>query len=76
MSTERQKNPERTWPPDVRMSDEGLSALVKSSPLGIIAVDLGGIIRFWNKAAEKTTGRREDEVLGCQLRRPRRKRQT
>jgi PAS domain S-box-containing protein/putative nucleotidyltransferase with HDIG domain len=64
MNTERQENPERIWLSGLRMSDEGLSALVKSSPLGIIAADLDGIIRFWNKAAEKITGWREDEVLG------------
>src|SRR5208337_3535573 len=64
MNTERQENPERTRLPGFRMSDEGLAALVKSSPLGIISVDLDGIIRFWNKAAEKITGWREDEVLG------------
>ncbi len=32
MNTERQKNPERTWLPDVRMSVEGLSELAISSP--------------------------------------------
>ncbi|MFH2065179.1 MAG: HD domain-containing phosphohydrolase [Pseudomonadota bacterium] len=64
MNTENQKNPEKSWLPDTKVSDEGLSALVKSSPLGIIAVDLDGIIRFWNKAAEEITGWREEEVLG------------
>ena len=68
MSTERQKDPERTWLPDVRMSAENLSAMVKASPLGIMAVDLDGIIRFWNKAAEEITGWREDEMLGRSFR--------
>jgi PAS domain-containing protein len=56
MSTEGQNNPERTWLPDAGMRAEKLSVLIQSSPLGIIAVDLDGIIRFWNKAAEKITG--------------------
>jgi PAS domain S-box-containing protein/putative nucleotidyltransferase with HDIG domain len=59
-----QKNPEINRLPEVNVSDEGLSALVKSSPLGIIAVDLDGVIRFWNKAAEEIFGWRGDEVLG------------
>ena len=46
------------------MRPEGLSAIVKASPLGIIAVDLDGIINFWNRAAEEITGWREDEVFG------------
>ena len=56
MNIENQKNPEKVRLPDVNVSDEGLSTLVKSSPLGIIAVDLDGIIRFWNNAAEKILG--------------------
>ncbi|MFZ5996817.1 MAG: HD-GYP domain-containing protein [Nitrospirota bacterium] len=68
MNTEHQENPERTWLPGFKMSAENLSALVKASPLGIIAIDLDGIIRFWNKAAEEITGWREDEMLGRSLR--------
>jgi PAS domain S-box-containing protein/putative nucleotidyltransferase with HDIG domain len=58
------KNLDETWLPDVKVSDEGLSAIVKSSPVGIIAIDVDGIIRFWNRAAEEILGWREDEVLG------------
>jgi PAS domain S-box-containing protein/putative nucleotidyltransferase with HDIG domain len=68
MNTERQENLKRTWLPDIRMSAENMSALVKAAPLGIIAVDLDGIIRFLNKAAEKITGWREDEMLGLSIR--------
>jgi PAS domain S-box-containing protein/putative nucleotidyltransferase with HDIG domain len=64
MNTEHQKNPENIWLTSVKVSDEGFSAIVKSSPLGMIVVDLDGIIRFWNKAAEEIFGWREDEVLG------------
>jgi PAS domain S-box-containing protein/putative nucleotidyltransferase with HDIG domain len=68
MNTERQKDSKRTWLPGFRMSAENLSALVKASPLGIIALDLDGIIRFWNKASEEITGWAEDEMLGRSLR--------
>ena len=67
MRTKRQKNPERTWLPDAGMKTKKMSVLVKAAPLGIIAVDLDGNIRFWNKAAEKITGWREDEALGWSL---------
>jgi len=52
------------WQPDLRMNTQGLSALLKSSPLGIIGIDLDGKIQFWNKAAEESTGYREEEVIG------------
>lgn len=52
------------WQPDLRMNTQGLLALVKSSPLGIIAIDLDGKIQLWNKAAEEISGWREQEVIG------------
>ncbi|MGE3550485.1 MAG: HD domain-containing phosphohydrolase [Geobacter sp.] len=52
------------WQPDFRMNTQGLLALVKSSPLGIIAIDLNGKIQLWNKAAEETSGWREEEIIG------------
>lgn len=52
------------WQPDLRMNTQGLLALVKSSPLGIIAIDLDGKIQLWNKAAEEISGWREKEVIG------------
>lgn len=42
-------------------------ALVKASPLGIIAIDLDGNILLWNRAAEEITGWREKEVLGLPI---------
>lgn len=64
MNNEHQKPPERTWLPDIRMSAEHLSALVKSSPLGMLAFDLEGKIVLWNQALEKISGWREGEILG------------
>jgi len=46
------------------MSEENLPGLVKASPLGTIAIDLEGIITFWNKAAEEITGWLEDKGYG------------
>ncbi len=64
MNNEHQES-SGTFPlPDIRMSPEGISALVKAAPLGIIAIDLDGIVKFWNRAAEEITGWREDEVFG------------
>lgn len=42
-------------------------ALVKASPLGIVAFDLDGKILLWNRAAEEITGWREKEVLGLPI---------
>lgn len=64
MSTEYKKNSEKPWRPHVRMNVQGLSTLVKASPLGILAIDLDGRILFWNKALEGISGWREEEVLG------------
>lgn len=64
MNTEHKENSEEVWHPDVRMNAQGLSELVKSSPHGILAIDINGNIRLWNKAAEGICGWREDEVLG------------
>ena len=64
MNSEHQENSGTLPLHDLRISPEGLSALVKASPHGIIAIDPDGIIRFWNKAAEAITGWRENEVFG------------
>lgn len=64
MSAEYKENSEKPWRPHVRMNVQGLSTLVKASPLGILAIDLDGKIQFWNKAMEDISGWREEEVLG------------
>ncbi len=43
--------------------DEIRHAIVGSSPLAIWAVDLEGKVRFWNPAAERIFGWKEEEVL-------------
>lgn len=48
-------------------NEQSLVALVKASPLGIIAIDLDGNILLWNLAAEEITGWREKEVLGLPI---------
>ena len=48
-------------------NEQSLVALVKASPLGIIAIDLDGKILLWNRAAEEITGWLEEEVLGLSI---------
>lgn len=50
------------------VNQSNLLALVKASPLGIIAIDSDGRILLWNRAAEEITGWSEQEVLGLPLR--------
>lgn len=50
------------------LTTESLLALIEASPLGITAIDLEGNIRLWNKAAEKNSGWRGDEVIGKSIR--------
>jgi PAS domain S-box-containing protein/putative nucleotidyltransferase with HDIG domain len=68
MDTEREEKTEELWHPDIRMNPQVLLSLIKSSPLGIVALDINGTIRIWNKAAEGLSGWREDEVLGQSIR--------
>jgi two-component system cell cycle sensor histidine kinase/response regulator CckA len=46
----------------VQEAKETLQAVIQTSPLALIAVDLEGCVKFWNPAAERTFGWREDEV--------------
>ncbi len=49
---------------ELRQVNETLSAVIDTSPLAIIAMDLAGKVVSWNRAAEQIFGWREDEVLG------------
>jgi len=64
MDAEYEEKTEELWHPDFRLNPKVLSSLIKSSPLGIVALDINGTIRIWNKAAEGMSGWQEDEVLG------------
>ena len=68
MDAEREGKTEELWHPDIRMNPQVLLSLIKSSPLGIVALDINGTIRIWNKAAEGLSGWREEEVLGQSIR--------
>ncbi|MBF0527996.1 MAG: PAS domain S-box protein [Deltaproteobacteria bacterium] len=48
-------------------TNQFLGALIKSSPLPIVALDYNGLVTFWNPAAEHVLGWRADEVLGFPL---------
>ncbi|MDR9416215.1 MAG: histidine kinase dimerization/phosphoacceptor domain -containing protein [Gracilimonas sp.] len=46
-------------------ANEKIRALIESAPVAIYAIDTDGIIRdFWNKAAERILGWKQEEVLG------------
>lgn len=48
----------------LRESNQTLQAVVQSSPLAIIIIDLSGKVLMWNPAAEQIFGWSEQEVLG------------
>jgi PAS domain S-box-containing protein len=48
----------------LREVNERLTALVQSSPIGIVILDADGLCQLWNPAAEHIFAWREDEVLG------------
>ncbi len=51
----------------LKETNQTLWALIKSSPLAIVAVDLQRNVTVWNPAAERLFGWRENEVLGTTL---------
>ncbi|MBI3087176.1 MAG: PAS domain S-box protein, partial [candidate division NC10 bacterium] len=51
----------------LREANETLQALVRASPLAIMAVDPAGNVKTWNAAAERIFGWSEAEVLGRPL---------
>ncbi|HYW38373.1 MAG TPA: PAS domain S-box protein [Terriglobales bacterium] len=51
----------------VQKAHQALRAVIDTSPLAIVALDLGGIVQSWNLAAERMFGWRGDEVLGRPL---------
>lgn len=64
MKTNNSAGTERKGKGLLGTNEQNLVALVKASPLGIVAFDLDGKILLWNRAAEEITGWREKEVLG------------
>ncbi len=48
----------------LRELKDTLQAIIQSSPLAIIALDLQGKVKLWNQSAEKMFGWEEAEVLG------------
>jgi PAS domain S-box-containing protein len=49
---------------ELQTTNAMLQALLQASPLAIIALDEGGIVQFWNPAAERTLGWSAQEALG------------
>ncbi len=48
----------------LRVANQSMETLIRSSPLAIIAVDLDLKVRLWNPAAQRIFGWSESEVLG------------
>ncbi|MFN2598868.1 MAG: PAS domain S-box protein, partial [Pyrinomonadaceae bacterium] len=49
---------------ELRESNFKLEAIIKASPLAIVALDREGLVRSWNPAAERIYGWSQEEVLG------------
>lgn len=47
-----------------RHAKRTLESLIEAAPLPVLSVDLNGIVRIWNRAAEEVFGWRRDEVIG------------
>ncbi len=52
---------------ELRVTNRMLTALVRSSPMAIVIIDLQGKVKLWNPAAERIFGWREDEAVGHML---------
>lgn len=46
---------------------DNLRVLFEASPLAIVEIDLGGVVKVWNPAAERLFGWRAAEVLGKEI---------
>jgi len=57
--SERKRAEEELW-----QSNQTLTALIQASPLAIVSFDHDGIVKTWNKAAERIFGWEESEVIG------------
>ncbi len=53
----------KRWEQSLHRANETLGALIKASPLAIIAMDLEGNVETWNPAAERMFGWKHEEVL-------------
>jgi len=51
----------------LRESNQTLEAIIRASPLGIVALDPEGVVKMWNQSAERIYGWGEAEVLGRML---------
>ncbi|MFC4453456.1 EAL and GGDEF domain-containing protein [Deinococcus sonorensis] len=52
---------------ELMASHQQLSAMLQAAPLAVYSVTLGGLIRHWNKAAERTLGYPQADVLGREV---------
>ncbi|HEX5227535.1 MAG TPA: CHASE domain-containing protein [Bryobacteraceae bacterium] len=52
---------------ELKQTNEMLGAVIQSSPLGVVVMDIEGRIQIWNPAAERLHGWAREEVLGRHL---------
>jgi PAS domain S-box-containing protein len=67
LEAHRLRETQRTTGEQLRQSEELFRALITSSPLPIVSIDLSGTVRLWNPAAERVFGWSASEVLGGPL---------
>ncbi|HON07255.1 MAG TPA: PAS domain S-box protein, partial [Verrucomicrobiota bacterium] len=51
----------------LRQTNLTLEALIDTSPLGIIVIDMDGVVQVWNQSAEKILGWESYEIQGKQV---------
>jgi two-component system cell cycle sensor histidine kinase/response regulator CckA len=49
---------------ELRRTADTLRAVIQTSPLAIVGMDLDGTVKSWNRAAERMFGWRSEEVVG------------
>jgi|GEM_PF-638556 len=59
-----QEKPVETGAPKATAAVDALEMLIEASPLAVMGCDLYGSVTFWNQAAERMFGWKEEELIG------------
>src|SRR5207244_8500560 len=59
--------PSATFFPYTTLFRSKLRVIIQASPLAIITLDMNGLVKMWNPAAERIFGWREAETVGRPL---------
>lgn len=60
----RDVTPERTVEAELRQTKDFLERVIDSSVNAIVSIDAQGVVRLFNRAAERCLGRKADQVIG------------